>query len=224
MSLVIELQNIIEREREGKLREIAIILGNKGISASLSKKQTVDYLGAEAEETIIHLENESIQNIRLVARQSRADYVIFRYCYEVQLYEELSSTAKKAIKAKLKPIKIDRNLGIFGGTIIGAKWNGRYIAETLNSDEILSNQVVNYVKHLENAKIEIYTKSLTEIIILSPELSANQASLTGELTNNKMSEDLSTLFDYNIFDRIAKTIRASIVTESGEEAALSMNC
>jgi hypothetical protein len=223
MSLVIELQSIIEREREDKLREIALILGNRGISASLSKKQTVDYLGAEAEETIIHFENESIQNIRLVARQSGADYVVYRYCYEILLDEGPSSNMKKAIKAKLRLIKTDKNLGLFGGTIVGARWDGRVIAETLNSDEALLNQIVDYVKHLENAKIEIYAKSATEIVILGPEQFVTAVSLTGEPTRHQVSEDLSALFEYEIYNRIAKIVRTRIVADSSEHVALPMN-
>ena len=97
------------------------------------------------------------------------------------------------------------------------------MAEILNSDDSTMQLIVDYIKNTENIKIEIYVKSATEIVIPGPELFVAAASLTGEPTRNKVSEELSTLFEYEIYNRIAKIVRTRIVADSSEHVALPMN-
>ncbi len=66
MSLVLELQAKVEREREEQLRDMASYLNSLCIETSLFQETVVDDYGRSTEETIIRVSGKSINKIRLV--------------------------------------------------------------------------------------------------------------------------------------------------------------
>ena len=109
------------------LGEFIFYLQSWGIDANLGKESAVDYFGRDIEETVVQLSGKSLQEIRLYARIYGTGLIIYRFYYDI-LFAELPPEVSRAIATKVKLVKEDKVIGLFGGKLVDIKWVGQDIA------------------------------------------------------------------------------------------------
>jgi len=206
------LQTEIEIGREEILGEFIFYLQSRGIDANLGKESAVDYFGRDIEETVVQLSEQSLQEIRLYARIYGTGLIIYRFYYDI-LFAELPPEVSRAIATKVKLVKEDKVIGLFGGKLVDIKWVGQDIAQQLNSDSNLWQRLFQYAGYFDAGQIQIYAASPSRVRLLGPKLVVSVNELNDESGRKKIKEDLIKLLDFEIYEDIAEHIRKILATK-----------
>ena len=207
---MLELQAEIKKKQDTILREVARNLSDGGLKVSLTEETETDFSGKDSQESAIELSGGVIRKIRLLNYNYGTTDTIFRFQYELLPESELPPHSDKAIDARVKLVRDNKVLGLFGGEVVDVKWAGNEVAERLNADADLSRQLFEYLKHLENPAIQIYAKSSLKVDILGPRLTASFAALTDEELSKQFIEGAVNVFAFDIYERIASHIRTTM--------------
>ncbi|MFC1914635.1 hypothetical protein ACFLWK_00035 [Chloroflexota bacterium] len=200
------MQIEIEGGREEILGELISYLQDWGIDANLGKQSAIDYFGRDIEETVVQLSGQSLQEIRLYARIYGTGLIIYRFYYDV-LFAELPSEVSRAVATKIKLVKEDKVIGLFGGKLVDIEWIGHDIAEQLNSDSSLRQRLFQYAGYFDAGQIQIYAASSSQVRLLGPKLMVSVNELHDESGRKKIKEDLRKLLDFEIYENIAEHIK-----------------
>jgi hypothetical protein len=201
------LQTEIDRGREQILGELISYLQGRGIDANLGKESAIDYFGRDTEETVVQLSGQSLQEIKLYARIYGTGLIIYRFCYDILFDEKLHSEISRTIATKVKLLKEDKVIGLFGGKLVDIEWVGHDIAERLNSDSNLRQRLFQYAEYFDVGQIQIYAVSPSRVRLLGPKLLVSVNELNDESGRGKIKEDLIKLIDFRIYEDIAKHIK-----------------
>ncbi len=206
MGLVLELQEKAQREREEQLKAMVGYLRGSAVDARLVEETVAEGFGSNAEETVIRVHGKNISRIRLVTEVPGATQRVSHFRYEIFPPEALPGGAKRALKAKLKPVKADKVLHLFGGRTVAVRWAGGDIVERLNADRELSRLLVALTNQGEDARIEVRANSPAAIEIRGPGFIQPPSWLSAGATAENDREKMNKIFGFEIYDRIARHV------------------
>ena len=203
---MLELQSKIKADKEEILGGVSAHLHSLGVKASFVEEPLTDYFGNITKEAVIELSGQSIQKIRLLALDYGTTQITFRFQYEMLLDESLPHDVKRLQDAKIKLIKDNKTFGLFGGRVADVKWGGNGIAERLNTDRHLSSKLVDFAQRLGNLKMQIHTKSASQIEIYGPECTIPYYLTNGQIVKGASIDSVAGVFDFEIFEMVADHI------------------
>jgi len=180
-----------------------------GINATVVKEPAEVIIGEAVTESVIKVKGQSIDEVRLLSN----DYIscgamgsISRFQYQLILDKVLPDNAGRMINTKTKQVKEKKILGLFAGTIADVKWQGRELAERLNSDNEIKSVLLRCARHWGNAEFQIDVKSPTIIEILGPRfVDADWIPQMDTSEGKRGYEDC--VFGFKICNHIARHVR-----------------
>lgn len=206
----LEAKNAIERKQ--LMQSLFDYLSQAGIKAELQQEPSINLFGMSVLEPVIHLKEQNINRIRLVGMDSGGCGVpgnILRFQYEVSLHKELSAEQMKDMSTTTKVVKEGQVMKLFGGKVVGVKWVGQRLAEILNQDQSITDDLMRCVKSWNYLEIQIEAVSPKDIYITGPQFS-NPGTIA-ELYQSGIKEEIQCcIFGYGILEKIAKHIKSSI--------------
>ena len=206
----LEEKNAIERER--LMQSLFDYLSQTGIKVELQKEQTTGSMGMPVLEPVIQLKGQNLEKIRFVGADCGGCGVpgnILRFQYEVRLDKGLSVEQMKNVSATTEVIKEGKVMNSFGGKVVGVKWGGQRLAEILNQDQPILDDLVRCVKSWSYLEFRIEAVSSREVLITGPQFT-NPGTIA-ELYRSGMKEEIQCcIFGYKTVEKIAKHIKAGI--------------
>lgn len=204
----VEAKNAIERMK--LMQSLFDHLNRAGIKAELQKEPAFNSLGMSVLEPVIQLKEQNLNKIRLVGIDSGgcgAAGNILRFQYEVHLDKELSPQNIKNMSATTKVIKEGKVMNFFGGKVVGVKWVGQTLAETLNQDQSIANDLMRCVKSWSYLD-QIKAVSPGDVYIIGPRFT-NPGTIA-ELYKSDIKEEIQfCILGYTTPEKIAKHIKTS---------------
>jgi len=194
------------------LHELTLYLQKKGIDTTLNKEPAIDYFGRDTEEAVLQLAGQSLQEIRLYARIYGTGLIIYRFYYDLLFDTKLSPEMCRSIATKVKPVKEDKVIGLFGGKLVGIKWLGRDVAAQLSSDNNLLSRLLDYAGYFDVGQIRIYAESSSRVRVLGPRLVVPVNELNDEAGRKRNREGLIRLLYFEIYESIAQQVRKTLAT------------
>ena len=203
----LEAKNAIERKQ--LMQSLFDYLSQTGIKAELQQEPATNLLGMSVLEPVIQLKEQNLNRIRLVGMDSGGCGVpgdILRFQYEIHLDKELSEEQMKDMSASTKVIKEGKVMNFFGGKVVGVKWVGQKLAEILNQDQSIADDLMKCVKSWSYMEFQIEAVSSRDVYITGPRFS-DPGRIT-ELYKSGMKEEIQCcIFGYKILEKIAKHIK-----------------
>ena len=210
MTLVREVQLGILTRREHQLKEMVEYLKSLGTEARLIKESAKDDFGRDIRETVIVLNNQVINRIRLESNvYVLNNHVTIALCfhYEMYLNKPLPTGSKREIEAKVKFIKMNKVLGIFGGEVIDAEWVGGVTAKYLALDTELSRLLVEKSRCGHQFDLRIKVQSPYVIEIVGPEsVESMMPADYGASGEKKSGIACNQPLEFSIYSRIGRTV------------------
>jgi hypothetical protein len=207
----LEAKNAIERKK--LMESLFDHLSKASIKAELQQEPAINSLGMSVIEPVIHLKEQNLDIIRLVGMDSGGCGVpgnILRFQYEVHLNKELSEEQMKNIRAITKVIKEGKVMNFFGGKVVGVKWDGQKLAEILNQDQSIADDLMRCVKSWSYLEFQIEAVSPRNIYITGPRFT-NPGTIA-ELYRSDIKEEIQCcIFGYGTLEKIAKHIKTGIL-------------
>jgi hypothetical protein len=209
MSSVRELAMENAAGRKKLMASLVKHLAEIGIEAELTSEEVTNYyLGLNFQESVVQVKNKNLNVIKLTGDSRDGCGVsgtILRFLYEVQFEKPLSKEILAKIQAKSSLVKEGKVAGMWGGKVVGIKWEGKELAERLNQDSDLSESMLKCSKSWSYLDYEIQVgPSLVEI--LSPRFVIPEKVIDLFETELK-NDDKCCLFGFQIVDKIARHIR-----------------
>ncbi|MFC1912837.1 hypothetical protein ACFLX7_01400 [Chloroflexota bacterium] len=161
----------------------------------------------------MQLSDQSLQEIRLYARIYGTGLIVYRFYYDVIFDEKLLREVGRTIAAKIKLVKEDKIIGLFGGKLVDIEWVGNDIAEHLNADSNLRQRLIQYAGYFDAGQIQIYAALPSQVRLSGPQLMVSINELNGESGRKKIKENLIKLLDFEIYEDIAEHIRKTLATK-----------
>ncbi|MFC1915242.1 hypothetical protein ACFLW4_00890 [Chloroflexota bacterium] len=188
-------------ERANQLRAFATYLRGLGVDANLVEKTRE----GTVIESAICLKGQSIGKLYL------EDYDEYgtgssasRFHFQIALDKVFPRSSGRTIAAKVKTIKENKFLGLFGGKVVGIKWVGGDLAVRLNRDMDLSRTLLECAKYSGSVELQIQAKSPATVEILGPKFVGPLTLLKEREADLKICDEL---FEFQIYERIAKQVR-----------------
>jgi hypothetical protein len=204
----LEAKNAIERKI--LMQSLFDYLIQTGIKAELHQQPAVNSLGMSVLEPVIQLKERNLNRIHLVGVDSGGCGPvgnILRFQYEVHLDKELPTEKVTAMTATTKVIKEGKVMNFFGGKVVGVKWVGKALADTLNQDQSISEDLMKCVKAWSYLEFQIEAVSSSEVYITGPRFT--NPGRIAELYQSGINEEIRCcIFGYTILEKIARHIKA----------------
>jgi hypothetical protein len=197
----LEARNALERKE--LMRALWEHLNETGVSSEMQSEPAINCLGAEVLEPVIHLKEQNLSKIRLVGIDGGGCGVpgdMLRFQYEVQPGKDLSTDEMKEINTFTRVIKEGKVLSYFGGKVVGIKWVGQKLAEALNQDKAIVDDLMRCVK------IEAVSPSL--VSITGPRFS-NPGAIADLYHSENKEEIQCCAFGYAAMEKIAGHIKTA---------------
>ena len=205
----LEAKNAIARKQ--LMQALYDYLGQTGVKAELQQEPATNSLGMSVFEPVIQLKEQDLNRVRLVGMDSGGCGVpgdILRFQYEVHLDKELSAEQMKDISAATKVVKEGKVMNFFGGKVVGVKWTGQKLAEILNRDQSIADDLMKCVKSWSYMEFQIEAVSSSEVYITGPRFT-DPERIT-ELYRSGMKEEIQCcIFGYVTLKKIAKHIKTN---------------
>jgi hypothetical protein len=215
MSSVQELETQSAVERRKLMQTLFDHLKQSGIEVSLTEETATNYLGMSFQELVIRLNNDALSAVRLVGTDSDSCGVpgnILRFQYELHLSKVIPDELIEKVKAQTELIKEGKTLGFLGGKVVGVKWTGKQMADTLNRDSSISEAMLKCTKSWSYLEYGIQAYS-TRIDILGPRFIDPERII--QLYRTTLKDEVECcLFGFRMLERIAENIRDFILAQS----------
>jgi hypothetical protein len=204
----LEERNAVERRQ--LMQALFEHLNESGTKAEMQTEPAYNCLGKEVQEPVIHLKGQNLSLIRLVGIDGNGCGVpgdSLRFQYIVHPDKSLSPQEMRNMASFTSVIKGGKILNYFGGKVEGIKWVGQKLAETLNSDKSITEDMMKCVKSWSYLEFQIEAGSPTEVSILGPRFS-NPGAIA-ELYHSEMKAEIQCCaFGYNTVDKVAGHIKS----------------
>jgi hypothetical protein len=203
----LEAKNAVERKK--LIQAIYQYLSQLKIGARIIQEPSLDSLGTNIFESAIQLTEQRIDSVRLF-RMSNPNCgdtgEALRFQFKLKLLNELPAESMSRLNAHIKPMKEGKILGLFGGKIVGIKWTGQELANSLNQETEISEGLLRCARIWGGLEMDIEAVSSSEIHISGPWFS-NPGTITALFSPGKSYEEQDCIFGFKTIDRIAKLIR-----------------
>jgi hypothetical protein len=211
LSFVRELEAKSAVERKRLMQSLFDYLGKGGIKAELKQEPAINSLGMSVMESVIQLQGQNPNKISLMSLDSGGCGTagnIFRFEYEIRMDKELTVEQMGDIRATTEIIKEGKVMNMFGGKPVGIKWTGKKLAETLNNDRSIKDDLTNCAKSWNHTEFLIEAVNPREVYIVGPPFANTEMVI--ELYKSEGKEQVHCcIFGYTIVDRIAKHIKTN---------------
>jgi hypothetical protein len=208
LSSVIELEKQNAAARKKLMQTLFSHLHHSGLEVELTSETATNYLDMNFQESLIQIKNKNLNTIRLVGTDEGGCGVpgsILQFQYEIHLNKTLSNELAEKINVETRLIREGKVMGIFGGKVTGVKWVGSRLAEMLNQDSALTEDMLKCVKSWSNLEYKIQASG-TQTAILGPRFTDPDRLV--RLYDTELKSDLECcLFGFNIVENIAKHIK-----------------
>jgi hypothetical protein len=205
----LEERNAVERQQ--LMRVIFKYLTGSGVKGELLKEDAPDSIGRMGPETVIKLSGQKIEKIRLAVEDAfscGSSEIVMRFQYEVHLDKELSKEAVENTAAETQLIREGKVLSVFGGKVVGVKWNGKSLAETLNADNGIADHLLKCTRSWSHLDYRIEAGDARIILINGPRFS-NPGHIAHLYESNLKEEIESCVFGFPVMEKIAEHIKNS---------------
>lgn len=208
----LEIKNASERKK--LMQAISRYLETLHIQSLIIHEPDIDSSEAALAISGIQLKEQRISSIQLIKAKSFActSGEALRFQYKIQLEKELPDGLLSRLKARMEPIKEGKFLGLFGGKVVGMRWAGQGLAETLNQDQGISQTVLRCMQIWDEMELEIEASAAREILIRGPWFT-NPNTIISLYAPGKDYEEQNCVFGYKTVDRIASLIQEFINRE-----------
>jgi hypothetical protein len=203
----LEARNAVERKE--LIQAFFEHLNETSVKAELQQEPAVNCLGKEVFEPVIHLKEQNLDTIRLVGIDGGGCGVPgdgLRFQYVVHPDKNLTTQEMKDINSFTRVIKDGKVMNYFGGKVSAVKWVGQKLAETLNSDQEVSKDLMKCVKVWSHLEFQIEAVSSTEVSILGPRF-GNPGMISESYHSENKEEIESCAFAYSTMENIARHIK-----------------
>jgi hypothetical protein len=209
MSSVVELEIENADRRKKLMAALFKHLGEIGVEAELTNEIVKNYyIGMTFQEPVVQVKNKNVNVIRLTGDSRDGCGVsgtILRFLYEVSFEKPLSQEIMAKIDTKTRLLKEGKIAGMWGGKVIGVKWEGKELAEKLNQETDLSEALLKCSKSWDSLEYEIRA-SPSQVEILSPRF-VHPERITELFENELKNDDKCCLFGFQIIEKIAQSVR-----------------
>ncbi len=203
-----EEQNAVERKK--LVQALLENLQEKGIKAEPGEEPALNCLGDEVLESIVNIREQNLSLIRLVGMDGSGCGVPgdnMRFQYMVKLDQPLPAKNMKDLTAYTVVIRDGKVVNYFGGKADGIKWSGEKLAEALNNDQTITDDIMRCVKSWSYLEFQIEAASPTEVLILGPRFS-NPGAIADLYHSENSKEDVQCCaFGYATVNKIAGHIK-----------------
>ena len=204
-----ELEEKNAKERKELMHYLLDYLKRREINATIKQESSINPLGMRISESIIHLTDQNINNIRITGLGSGGCGLpgnIMRFQYEINLDKKLSSEDIKNIKASTQIIKEGKLMNLFGGEIVGIEWKGKRLANILNQDNSITDDLMRCVKSWSSLEYQIEAATPFNINIIGPRFTDPRK--IAQIYKSGIKEEIECcVFGYKTVDRIAVHIK-----------------
>ncbi len=204
----LEARNAFERKQ--LIQSLYEYLVQNHIKAEFQEEPAVGFLGESVLEPLVLLNEQNLTKIRLVGFVGGGCSVpgnILHFQYEIGLDIELSAKQMKEINANTELIREGKFGSLFGGKIVGIKWVGQRLAEKLNEDQSIADDLMRCVKSWNHLDFVIEAASPREVYITGPQFT-NPGTITELYRAGNKEEIQRCVFGYTIVEKIAGHIKA----------------
>lgn|GEM_PF-3582408 len=204
-----ELEEKNAKERKELMHYLLDYLKRREINATIKQESSINPLGMPISESIIYLTDQNINNIRITGLGSGGCGLpgnIMRFQYEINLDKKLSSEDIKNIKASTQIIKEGKLMNLFGGEIVGIEWKGKRLANILNQDNSITDDLMRCVKSWSSLEYQIEAATPFNINIIGPRFTDPRK--IAQIYKSGIKEEIECcVFGYKTVDRIAVHIK-----------------
>ncbi|HAV10847.1 MAG TPA: hypothetical protein DCX22_04460 [Dehalococcoidia bacterium] len=184
-------------------------LTQSGIKAELQQEPAYNSLSMSVLESVIEFHEQALNKLRLVS----TDYGgcgtsenILRFQYEMYIDKGFSWDQAKDLNAITQVIKEGKIMNLFGGKPAGIKWAGKKLAETLNHDQSIIDDLMKCIKAWNYIEFQIKAVPPSDVYIIGPQFT--NPEMIAKLYKHETKEDIHCcIFGYTIVEKIAKHIR-----------------
>lgn len=208
-------KNAIERKR--LMQSLFDYLSQIGIKVELQEEPaSKSTIGMSVPEPVIHLKGQDLDRIRLVGANSCGGGIpgsILRFQYEVRLDKDLSAEQMRNVSATTEIIKDGKAMDSFGSQVVGVKWRGQRLAEILNQDQSILDDLVRCAKVWSYLEFKIKAVLSKEVLIMGPQFTnpvmiaaLHRAGIKEEIQSGIFGFGYKTL--YETLEKMARHIKA----------------
>jgi hypothetical protein len=209
MSSVQELEERNTYEKEILMRVYLNLLVKNGVKAELIKEPATNSLGMPIQESVILMKEQTIDRIRLAGSDGSGcggPDSITRFQYELKLDRGLSLQQMKDINTVTELVKEGKVLSFFGGKVVEVKWVGQTLAEALNNDKEIADNLLNCAKSWSHLDYNIEAVSPNDVYINGPRF-VNPGRIAELFESNLKEEIKSCVFNYQTIEKIAGYVK-----------------
>jgi hypothetical protein len=209
MSSVQELEERNTYEKEILMRVYFNFLVQNGVKAELTREPATNSLEMPIQESVIHMKEHKVDRIRLAGSDGAGcggPDSVTRFHYEINPDRELSPQQMKDINTVTDLIKEGKVLSFFGGKVVEVKWVGKSLAEALNNDKEIADNLLNCAKSWSHLDYNIGAVSPKEVYINGPRF-INPGQIAQLFESNLKEEIKSCVFNYQTIEKIAGYIK-----------------
>jgi hypothetical protein len=185
-------------------------LNETGVKAELQLEPAVNFLGEEVKEPVVVLNGQNLAKIRLAGVNGGGCSVpgdILRFQYEVNTTRKLAPDEVKQINSFTRVIKEGKVLNYFGGKVVGIRWEGQKLAEDLNRDQAIADNLKRCVKVWSYLEFQIEAVAPSLICIQGPRFS--DAGAIADLYHSENKDEIQCCaFGFDSMEKIAGHIKA----------------
>lgn len=206
-------------EKERLIKALANHLQAKGISVSLNEETAPVTLPPDRMNPVLEIKGCHLDSIHVTASPSSSCGEItniFRFNHRIVFDRELSPAILKQIKAKFARARGWNILGGGAANPPSMKWHGKKLADRLNADTGLTEELLRSSGQAENLEIEVYPLNKTTVEIAGPWF-RELATFSGRPASGTTPSGNNASYRLETFNRIAGHIRALV-----EESHISM--
>jgi hypothetical protein len=208
MGSVQELEAKMAIERKMLMQALSDYLSQAGVKAELQQEPATDYMGMSVLESVVRLKEQNVDRIRLVGIGGGCGVPgnIMRFQYEIGLDKELSAEQMSNMSAITRVIKDGKAVNLFRGKVDGIKWDGQRLAEILNQDQAITDDLMKCVKSWAYLEFQIEAVSPRDVYITGPRF--DNPGTIAELYRSNLKEEIQCcIFGYTMVAKIAKHIK-----------------
>jgi hypothetical protein len=201
--------------RNKLMQTISNHLERSGIATAVIQKPAMDSFGEAETETILQLQEQRIESIRLFKMASAGcgdAGEALRFEYKLRLEKEIPVEILPALRSQTKTIKVGKLLGLFGGRVKEVKWTGQELADALNRDQEISKVLLKCSEIWGEVEITITAISSSEVLIYGPWFT-NPTNIISWYFSNHNDGEQNCVFDYQTIDKIASRIQEVLLRQ-----------
>jgi len=204
-----ELEARIAAERKELMQTLLQNLENNGINTAMNQEPAINCLGEKVMEPVVNIQDRNLSKIRLVGSDDGGCNVpgeIMRFEYQVHLDKELSPVKMNDLYTFTRIVKEDKISGFNGGKVKGITWSGHRLADILNNDGAIVDNLMRCVKVWSHLEFQIEADSPNTVCILGPRFS-NPGAIV-ELYQSESKEEIECCaFGFSTVEKIAGHVR-----------------